>query len=164
MSDGREAFEAVHAGTADRVMAYCLRHTDPPSAEDAVAETFAIAWRRRDELPDDPLPWLLVTARNVMHNQQRSLRRRLGLHQRMVPLAELVEPSPEVGVARRQEIARGLAELPASEREALLLVAWDGLSPTDAAKVLGINPGTLRVRIHRARTRLKESTRGADDD
>lgn len=63
--------------------------------------------------------------------------------------------SQEVGVERRLELVQLLAKLPDHEREALLLVAWDDLSADQAARVLGISAGAVRVRIHRARKRLQ---------
>jgi RNA polymerase sigma-70 factor (ECF subfamily) len=57
---------------------------------------------------------------------------------------------------RRAELTDGLASLDELSREALLLTTWDGLSGIDAARVLGLTPGALRVRVHRARTALKE--------
>jgi DNA-directed RNA polymerase specialized sigma24 family protein len=62
-----EMFEAC----ADRVYAYVSHRTDPHTAEDVVAETFAIAWRRLDRVPSHALPWLLVTARKVLANELR---------------------------------------------------------------------------------------------
>lgn len=155
----------MHAATAERLLAHCLRHTDPASAEDAVAEAYVIAWRKRDELPDDPMGWLVLTARNVIRNQQRSLWRRRSMERGLVPLADLVAPAPDGGVVRRRQLADALEALPASEREALLLVTWDGLSAADAATVLKSTPGAVRVRVHRARARLKESLgQGGDHD
>lgn len=70
-STDQESFAQIFAATSWRLMAYCLRHVGPQAAEDAVAETYAVAWRKRQHLPADPLPWLIVTARNTMHSQQR---------------------------------------------------------------------------------------------
>jgi RNA polymerase sigma-70 factor (ECF subfamily) len=58
-------------------------------------------------------------------------------------------------VAAGPLIRRKLAELPENERELLLLVAWEGLTPTEAAAVVGIPAGTARSRLHRARARLR---------
>jgi DNA-directed RNA polymerase specialized sigma24 family protein len=70
-------FEACFRHNYGRVLAYVLRRTgDRTVAEDVAAETFLVAWRRRELLPDDALPWLLATARNLVLNQHRSRRRR----------------------------------------------------------------------------------------
>ncbi|WP_404821945.1 RNA polymerase sigma factor [Oerskovia merdavium] len=49
-----------------RVHRYVSRHAEPHTADDVVAETFLVAWRRIDDVPEDSLPWLLVVARNTM--------------------------------------------------------------------------------------------------
>ncbi|MFF6971859.1 MULTISPECIES: RNA polymerase sigma factor [Streptomyces] len=56
----------------------------------------------------------------------------------------------------RPKLRRALAGLPAEERELLLLVSWEELTPTEAAAVVGIPAGTARSRLHRARGRLRE--------
>jgi RNA polymerase sigma-70 factor (ECF subfamily) len=139
---------------AGRVLAYARRHTNRDDAQDVVAETFHIAWRRRDVVPEEALPWLLGVARNVLRSQWRTARRTTPIDT-LERLADVAGDSQEVGVERRQELVALLANLPAHEREALLLVAWDDLSADQAARVLGISAGAVRVRIHRARKRLQ---------
>ena len=123
-----------------------------------MAETFLVAWRRLDDVPDDPLPWLLVVARNTIANQRRSAARRhrtlteVALRQRLEQASSDAAPE-DVAVTRATMIA-ALATLTATEREALLLTAWDGLDDVDAARVAGCSPRTFRVRLHRARRRL----------
>jgi RNA polymerase sigma-70 factor (ECF subfamily) len=75
--------------------------------------------------------------------------------------ADPVEVDPWQAVDQRldaaalaPELRRALADLPAEERELLLLVSWEGLTPTEAAAVVGIPAGTARSRLHRARGRL----------
>ncbi|HEY4332167.1 MAG TPA: sigma factor, partial [Ilumatobacteraceae bacterium] len=61
--DPRQRFEAIFTACYGRVLAYAIRRSDDrATAEEATAETFVIAWRRLDAVPDDPLPWLLQTA------------------------------------------------------------------------------------------------------
>ena len=64
----RERFAQAFEEHFRAVSAYALRRTTPAEAEDAVAETFLVAWRRLDELPDDAKPWLLGVARRVLAN------------------------------------------------------------------------------------------------
>ncbi|MDM4719674.1 RNA polymerase sigma factor [Micromonospora sp. WMMA1363] len=140
-----------------RVMAYALRHVDPDTAQEVVSETFLIAWRRLRDVPGEPLPWLLVVARNTIANQRRSGHRRNMLQaelQRLELVAEAA-PSAEVSALQRAETLTALAALSAVEREALLLVAWDGLSAAQAARVAGCSRATFHLRLHRARRRLR---------
>jgi RNA polymerase sigma factor (sigma-70 family) len=143
---------------APRVLAYASRHVDPESAQDIVSETFLTAWRRRTAVPDDPLPWLLVVARNTIANQHRSGRRRARLTAEMERLHHLTEPAAtaaDVLATERAAVLAGLAALTPLEREALLLIAWDGLDPAQAARVAGCSLPTFHVRLFRARRRLQ---------
>jgi RNA polymerase sigma factor (sigma-70 family) len=125
-----------------------------PDAEDLVAQTLEIAWRRLNEVPeDDPLPWLYAVAHNLWRNQVRRDHRRREL------LARYRAPRPpedgwdpaclEPGLLRT-----ALASLSERDQEVLRLVAWDGLSPAELAVVLGCSPVAARTRLHRARGRL----------
>ena len=79
----REAFEELFTGHYWAVRAYVLRRVPAASAEDVLAETFLVAWRRLDSLAEDPLPWLFGVARRLMANQQRAERRRGALTARL---------------------------------------------------------------------------------
>ena len=147
-------FSELYEQFAGRVLAYARRHASRDDAEDVVAETFHVAWRRRDVVPEEPLPWLIGVAHNVLRSQWRAARRTTPADT-LERLADVAGDSQEVGVERRLELVQLLAKLPDHEREALLLVAWDDLSADQAARVLGISAGAVRVRIHRARKRLQ---------
>jgi len=127
-----------------------------------VADTFLVAWRRLTDMPADPLPWLLVIARNTIVNSRRARVRQLRLSDAVAALARV--RSPEHGVDHevigRAVMLRALSTLTELEREALLLVAWDGLPPRDAAKVAGCSQRAFEVRLQRARARL---TRAIDN-
>ena len=124
--------------------------------EDLAAEAFSIAWRKWRSLPDEPLPWLLRTALNLLANARRKDKRDLPLAAADVSAA--AEGGPH-GVVTTQDSARqilvALARLPATDREAIVLTAWDGLTATQAAAVSGCSTGAFRVRLHRARAALK---------
>lgn len=125
-----------------------------PDAEDLVAQTMEIAWRRLDDVPtSEPLPWLYAVARNLWRNQARRDRRRRELFARFrVPPPAAVGQDPgdlEPGVLRA-----ALASLSDGDQEVLRLVGWDGLSPAEVAVVLGCTPVAARTRLHRARGRL----------
>jgi RNA polymerase sigma-70 factor (ECF subfamily) len=123
-------------------------------AEDLVAQTLEIAWRRLDDVPaEEPLPWLYAVARNLWRNQSRQDRRRRALLARFRP-----PPSTAAGedpaAAEPGLLRAALASLSDRDQEVLRLVAWDGLTPAELAVVLGCSPATARARLHRARSRL----------
>ncbi len=150
-------FTALWEAYAGRVLAYALRHTEHDLAQEVVAETFLVAWRRLADVPGDPLPWLLVVARNTVYNQRRSGYRQAIMQDEISRLREVAAPAPGADevVTERADVLAALAALTSKEREALLLVAWDGLSPTDAARVADCSVPTFQVRLHRARRRLQ---------
>ena len=135
---------------------YALRRADPADADDVVAETFLVAWRRFDDMPSDPRPWLLSVARHVLANRRRSVQRLTSLSDRLEQGAGR-SASPDDGTAAtdlRLAVLAALDRLPDKEQEAMRLLAWDRLSAADAATVLGCTRATLAVRVHRARRRL----------
>ena len=159
MSDEDEAdrFTAVFRRCHPRILAYALRRTDEGHAEDVVAETFTAAWRHIARLPEDPLPWLYRTAHNCMANQRRSTRRQLRLAGRIadhLATATVNVPDHSAGVVEEANLRAALAALPPKDREALLLVSWEGLDHRTAAYVTGCSPTAFKVRAHRARKRL----------
>jgi RNA polymerase sigma factor (sigma-70 family) len=134
-------------------VAYALRRASPDVARDAVAETFLVAWRRFDELSEDPVPWLIAVARNALANQRRSSGRQMRLAGRLTELRReraTAGDRPEDSAAARTALER----LRPKEREALLLIGWDGLTPSQAAGSLGCSAASFRVRLHRARRRF----------
>lgn len=155
---------ALWEAYAPRVLAYALRHTDRDVAQEVVSETFLVAWRRLAEVPGDPLPWLLVVARNTVRNHRRSGYRRALLEDEVGRLQALAgsAPGPDELVPDRAQVLAALATLTRQEREALLLTAWDGLSPADAAQVAGCSAATFSVRLWRARRRLRAHTDDPD--
>ena len=139
------------------VLAYALRRADPATAEDVVAETFVIAWRRSGDVPDPPLPWLLGVARRVLANMRRSERRRRALAERLRG-----QPAPDVATEVDGRALAALATLRERDREALLLHAWDGLDHAGAGTVMGCSAATFAVRLHRARERFAAALAEAD--
>jgi RNA polymerase sigma-70 factor, ECF subfamily len=152
----REHLEELFVGHAAAVRAYALRRIDQATAEETVSEVFMIAWRRLDDVPSDPLPWLLACARRVLANQRRATRRRVALQERLSQAGEVPEVSEFDGVPDRS-LGRALGELSEDDRELLLIAAWDELDPAQTALALGCSRRTLAVRLHRARRRLADS-------
>ena len=120
-------FEDFYGKYVDRVASYVLRHTSLRDAEDIVAETFTVAWRKRIERLDDPMPWLIVTARNITRQVRRREVSAGEITARLIDLIETSSPSAEITAMRRREITEALAGLDEVSREALLLTTWDGL-------------------------------------
>ncbi|HEV7750154.1 MAG TPA: RNA polymerase sigma factor [Baekduia sp.] len=147
----QHAFEQLWARHHRRVYAYALRRTDRASAQDVVSETFLTAWRRRADLPREELPWLLGVARMVLANHARSQRRRDALTQVFADQASRASTEP---AGADHELLHAIATLSPDDREALILVGWDGLRPAEASRVVGCSPAAFRVRLLRARRRL----------
>jgi RNA polymerase sigma factor (sigma-70 family) len=150
-------FGKLYREQARAIPAYALRRVDnPEDASDVVAETFLVAWRRLDEVPiGRERLWLYAVARRVTANVRRAKGRRTRLSERLAEtlVAELAV-HPGSG-SKATEVLRAMAGLGEEERELLLLVTWDELSPSEAAKVLGLSPLAARSRLHRARRRLR---------
>jgi RNA polymerase sigma-70 factor, ECF subfamily len=146
-----------------RVAAFLLSRTDAEAAGEALAKTLEVAWRRLDDVPADPLPWLLGVARKVLADEWRTKRRQHALITRLAE-TEAVRRRSRDGAGEAAEVTatdrliaiEALGALTELDREALLLVAWDGLTTRQAAAVLGCSRGAFAVRLFRARTRLKD--------
>jgi RNA polymerase sigma-70 factor (ECF subfamily) len=160
----RDRFERCFDQHYVRIFAFAARRVSGrESAEDVVADTFAIAWRRRDRIPEEALPWLYAIAANVIANQYRSSHRRHNLDERLAREASVAAPGidPADSLGGRDELAAAMARLEEAEREVLRLVAWEGLSTGDGARVVGCSPGAFRVRLHRARRKLAKELKTA---
>ncbi len=160
----RERFERCFDAHYLRIFAFAARRVaGRESAEDVVADTFAIAWRRRDRIPEEALPWLYAIAANVIANQYRSSSRRQNLDERLAGEAGVaaLAADPAEALGGRDELAVALGRLEEAEREVLRLVAWEGLSTREGARVVGCSPGAFRVRLHRARRKLAKELKTA---
>lgn len=137
-----------------RLLAYALRRAPPEQAKDAVADVLLAAWRRFDELPDDPLPWLIEATRKTLANQRRSAQRSTALAERIAQEPTRVDFVPDVDSREAEVVQAALARLRPSDRELLTLIAWEELTPSQAARSLRCSAVALRVRLHRARRRF----------
>jgi RNA polymerase sigma-70 factor (ECF subfamily) len=152
-SDERR-FERFYHAHHDRVAAYLLSRTDRDSAQDALARVFEIAWRRFDDVPTQELSWLLGVARRTLAGQRRAQGRRAALVNRIAAGTPIAGSDQSDRLADRQLVAQALERLSGPQREAVLLIAWDGLSQQEAAIVVGCSRVAFAVRLHRARQRL----------
>ncbi len=137
-----------------RVLSYLLHRTDPQTAQDLVQDVFVVAFRKADDVPEPALGWLFGTARRLLANKTRGLRRRDQLVERMaVSVSESVDAEQ---AETMQAFLAVLERLSSRDREVLTLTGWYDLTPAEAAQVLGCSPATYAVRLHRARQRLTD--------
>ena len=116
-----------------------------------------MAWRRLGDVPEDPLPWLIGVARRCLADQRRSTGRRDALALRLSRVAQAAtqwDDDPADAATEWGQMAAAMRRLSVYDREILRLVAWDGLSTTQAAQSLGCTRAAFAVRLHRARRRL----------
>ena len=151
-------FGRLYRDQGRAILAYALRRVEEPEdAADVVAETFLVAWRRLDEVPVDSGArlWLFAVARRVIANLHRSERRRTRLGERLSETLRTELATQPAPAGEAAEVLRAMGGLGDDDRELLLLVSWEELSPGEAAKVLGVSSLAARSRLHRARRRLR---------
>lgn len=152
-------FQVLYDAHHGALVAYAHRRTATVvDAQDVVADTFTIAWRRLPEVPegDAALPWLYGVARRVLANQRRGNSRRADLTARLrgqVSLGPDVEGQILAGDERRTVLA-ALSRLRPADQEILRLAVWEELAHRDIAGIVGCSESSVAVRLHRARTRL----------
>ncbi|MER5473071.1 RNA polymerase sigma factor [Streptomyces sp. NPDC002935] len=162
------AFEPLVDRHSVALHGYLVRRA-PTAADDLLSEVWLQAYATRhtyDVTRGPARGWLFGVARNVLARHWQTVSRATGGPK---PPLETSDDDPWQAVDQRldatamgSELRRRLAELPESERELLLLVAWEQLTPTEAAAVVGIPPGTARSRLHRARNRLRDGLSGTN--
>jgi RNA polymerase sigma-70 factor (ECF subfamily) len=151
-ADVAELYE-LHAG---ELHGYLYRRAGQAGA-DLLGEVFVIALQRLADLPEPPLrrAWLFGTARRLLLAQHRTIARRARAEDER---ARLVEPTYEVAArdtaARDRIVHEALASLTETDRELIRLTEWEQLQVAEAAVVLGMRPGTARMRLPRARRAL----------
>jgi RNA polymerase sigma-70 factor (ECF subfamily) len=154
-----QRFRHLYVTCCPRVLAYTLRRSDSQEdAADAVAEIFAVAWRRFEQVPDGEaaILWLYATGRHVLANQRRRSRSRAEVVRQLgQELGANVETEPDGLFAA--DVLRMLSE---EDREILMLSGWEGLNANELAQTLGCSPNAARIRLHRARTRLRTHWQG----
>jgi RNA polymerase sigma factor (sigma-70 family) len=151
-----ERFRRLFNAAYRPLLAYALRRAESAAdAEEIVAETFLVAWRRKRDLPsgDDAIPWLYGIARRVLANQHRSRARRRAIERLLRPLARVAgEPDDRAPV---RAVVAAAQRLPAADQEVLRLAAWEDLSHAQIAVALGCTENAAALRLHRARKRLR---------
>jgi RNA polymerase sigma factor (sigma-70 family) len=150
----RHRFERMYAAHFDTVLRYCLRRAAREDALDATADTFTVAWRRREDLPwDCPLPWLYGVAYKVLANQWRSRFRQRRATAHFRASEDDPDPGPEPQVVRaadEQQVLDALAALRPDDREVIRLAAWEDLSRDEVAAALDCSANAATKRLNRA--------------
>ncbi|MET8339713.1 sigma-70 family RNA polymerase sigma factor [Streptosporangium canum] len=166
-SDPHGRFVQIYEHAYRPILGYVLRRCqDPDDAADVVAETFAVAWRRINEIPpgDEARLWLYGVARKALANHRRGERRH---ERRTAALREQIAASPALAgppPAEYTQLGRVFRSLNDDDRELLSLVAWEKLDTEQVARTLGITRNAVRVRLHRARKRFARALDGAGID
>jgi RNA polymerase sigma-70 factor (ECF subfamily) len=156
----KDRFEALAPALVEPLRRYLARRTDPATAEDVLADTLLVCWRRLDDLPEDPLPWAYGVARNSLANARRGVRRQ----ERLAAKIAVVDPPPDRMAGPDQDdggpdLDRAMAALREEDAELLRLWAWEQLTPGEIAQVLDITANAASIRLHRAREKLKDQLR-----
>jgi len=161
------AFGQIFDAHARAVYRHAVRWTgDWAAAEDVVSLTFLEAWRLRKRLfpGDESLrPWLLGIATNVLRNTARAARRHQNALMRLPARGSVPDFADEL-VGRLADTEQlnaartALQRLSAPEREVFALCVWSGLEHAAVAEALNVPVGTVRSRLSRARSRLREFT------
>ncbi|MFG2828059.1 RNA polymerase sigma factor [Streptomyces sp. NPDC048434] len=155
-----DAFAEAYRAHYWAVSRFVARRLDGQAheVEEVVAEVFSIAWRRRAELPDAPLPWLYGVARNCLANTVRGMGRyrrllhRLGNHEAAHRRQTVESPDAE---RPGSWVHEALARLSPADQEVLRLTAWEELTIEELAVTLGCGQSAAAMRLHRARGRLR---------
>jgi len=134
---------------------------------DVVASTFAVAWRRIDEMPhgDAELSWLYAVAYRMLANQRRSTRRYGALRTKLSTTHHQATAGPANQVVRHEDYERliaALGTLKPSDQEILRLVTWEEHPRDQVAAMFKISSSTLDQRIHRATKRLRKAYETTD--
>jgi RNA polymerase sigma factor (sigma-70 family) len=163
-----EQFAALFERHAPRIHRYVARRAGRDVADDVVAETFLAAFERRrryDLSRRDAAPWLYGIATNLIGQHRRDEVRQLRIRQAALPEADVpghdeLVAGDMTARAVRSLLASVLSGLPAGDRDVLVLIAWEQLTYGQVASALDIPVGTVRSRLNRARTRLREALAG----
>ncbi len=153
----KEAFTALVLSFGDRLYSVAYRILrDAGRAEDAVQQTFLLAWRELPKLRDDGRleSWLYRLLVNACYAEIRHTRRwQPGMHL-VSPDTPSVDDA-QLSVARRDELERAFRHLSGEQRAVLVLHHYLGLSGAEIGTALGLSPGTVRSRLHYARQLMR---------
>jgi RNA polymerase sigma factor (sigma-70 family) len=157
------AFEDLFSRTRIDLLRYLTRRArSPEEAADLLAETYLVAWRRLETIPagEEARLWLFGVARNLLKKGASRSRTAELLAGRLAGELRAAQQSREAtGEDRTHLVRAALARLGELDREILMLTAWEGLTPGQIAGVTGMSANRVRVRLHRARAKLRRELR-----
>lgn len=158
----RDRFERVATEIYEPLQRFAKRRSSADVADDVVADTLLVLWRRLDEVAaGDELLWSYGVARRVLANHRRSATRKLRLVDRLISKTppQSMEALQDSGGSESEDhsaLHAAIATLADTDREVLTLWAWEGLEPRDMAIVLDISANAASIRLHRARENLRK--------
>ena len=157
VDDGR--FAAIYERYHWQIHSYCRRRTTPDRVDDAVSDTFLVAWRRISDVPEgrEGLLWLYKVAYRVLGHQWRGAARRDKLEKRLSSIGQesIAAPEDYVVVAEEsRQILDAASRINRNDLEVMRLIAWEDLSHAEVAEVLGISQNAVKQRFHRAKKNL----------
>lgn len=159
-------FEVLYRSTRRDLLAYLIRRSrDADQAADLLAETYLIAWRKLDAVPsgEQARMWLFGVARNLLLKGSSRQRAERALVQALAGELRSAQAALPPGDLVSEALRAALLSLSERDREILTLTAWEGLTPSQVAQVIGMSPNAVRIRLHRARARLRRQI-GEDTD
>jgi RNA polymerase sigma-70 factor (ECF subfamily) len=152
-------FEVLYRSTCDDLLRYLVRRcSDAEEAADLLAETYLTAWGKLDAVPDGEAAqlWLFGVARNLLLRSARRRRVADALVERLAEGTRAAQAAPPASEQGHHAVRVALAELSEQDREIVTLTAWEGLAPREIARVMDISANVVRIRLHRARARIKK--------
>ena len=163
-----ERFAVLFDRHAPHIHRYLARRAGRQVADDLVAETFLTAFAKRDRYDlgySDARPWLYGIATNLVGQHRRDEARQYRIRQGAVTEPEVPDHADRVAAgvtaqATRALLDTALAALSAGDRDVLLLIAWEQLTYQEVSRALAIPAGTVRSRLHRARTKVRQVLAG----
>ena len=148
-----EWFSRLFTDYARLVQRYIYRRTSSDAVEDLTAETFATAWRKRDEIPESlELQWLYKTAGFLIANYNR--KRKPVLLEEFPEIAH--DADPAIYVIEDAALRSAFYRLSEKDRKVLILAAWEGQNSEQIAQALDISPNAAAVALSRARARFSK--------
>jgi RNA polymerase sigma factor (sigma-70 family) len=165
------AFQELYQRHVEQLLGFAVRRcSSPEEVADLVSAVFLqaiLSASRYDPGKGGATSWLFGIATNLLAEARRRGTREALALQRLAGQRPL-QPDEYEELERRIDAARlhgavvaAVAALPDGERQLLELVSFDGLSPTQAARAIGVHPAAARMRLHRARHKVRRALSGA---